>query len=272
MTSPLFSSPHADLVLRSRAPQSTDFRVHRCILAASSPFFQDMFSLPQPEHGDDSSVPVVDVSESADILDKLLRFIYPLSNPVLSTLDAVTDVLEAATKYDVTVAVDALRDLLLSPAFVEKEPLRVYAIACRFDLEQEAKVASTHSLAVTVLDSPLSEDLKYITAFQYRQLLDLHRSRAAAAQELLILHEDVKCMMCNGTHYGQFIPPRWWKDFEQRARKELSTKPTTGTIFTMAFLAESAKAGCERCATSIFEAGWFLDQLKQSIDDLPSTI
>ena len=240
-------------------------------IAASSLFFQDMFTLPQPQGDNSTNPPIVEVSEKPDTLEKLLRFIYPYSNPTLNTLDDVVAVLEPASKYDVTVAIDALRVLLVSPTFL-KEPLRVYAIACRFDLEEEIKIASRHTLSTKILDSPLSEDLKHITAFQYYQLLNLHKTRAAAAQELLILHEDVKCMMCNGTHYGQFIPPKWWRDFQERAGKELSERPTTETIFSMAFLAESANAGCERCAGSILTAGWFLDQLKQAIDELPSTV
>jgi len=273
MPSTYFSSPDADLVLRSGASSPVDFRVHRCILAASSPFFSDMFTLPQPNSTNaSSSAPVVEVSEDGETLEKLLCLIYPVPKPVIHDLDELTVVLEAANKYDVTVAIDILRALLVTPAFIEKEPLRVYSIACRFDLEEEVKIASRHTLSMNVLDCPLSEDLKHITAYQYHQLLDLHKTRAKAAQELLLLHEDVKCMMCNGTHYGQFIPPKWWKDFEQRARKELSLKPTTDTIFSMPFLAESARAGCERCAVSIFEAQWFLKELKQSIDDLPSTV
>lgn len=201
-----------------------------------------------------------------------MRLIYPVVNPTINTLDELTPVLEAACKYDVTVAIDTLRTLLILPQFVEKEPLRVFAIASRYDLDEEAKLASRHTLNMNILDSPLSEDLKHMSAYQYHRLLDLHRTRAKNAQELLILNEDVKCMMCNGTHYGQFSPPRWWKDFEQRARKELSLRPTTETVFSMPFLAESARAGCERCAVSIFEAQWFLKQLRQTIDDLPSTI
>ncbi len=268
----LFDSPDADLVLRSGALPTTDFRVHRCILAASSPFFKDMFSLPQPQTDDDSNPPVVQVSESAEILEKLLCFIYPYSKPVLKTLEDVADILEAASKYDVTVAIDALRSILVSPAFVKQEPLRVYAIACRFDLEEEAKLASRHSLSVELPDSPPHEYLQDISESQYRRLLNLHKTRAAAAQELLVVHDDVKCMMCNGTHYGQLIPPKWWRDFHARASKELSLRPTTETIFSMAFLAESAKAGCERCAGSILMSGWFLDRLRRAIDELPSTI
>ncbi|KAI0337910.1 hypothetical protein BDW22DRAFT_836363 [Trametopsis cervina] len=266
-----FSAPDADLVLRSGAPNSTDFRVHRCILAASSPFFSDMFSLPQPTNTA-HDVPLVEVSENADVLDKLLSCIYPVPNPDLATLDELAQVLEAACKYDVTASINHLRALLVSPRFIEKQPLRVYAIACRFDLEEEAAIAAQHTLNVNLLECPLTDDLKHLSAYSFQELLNMHKRRAAAAQELLVLHEDVKCTMCNGTHYGQFIPPRWWKDFEARARKELEVRPTTAKIFSMGFLAESARAGCERCAGSILQAGWFFDQLKQSIDSLPATV
>lgn len=266
-----FNSLDADLVLRSSAPSPTNFRVHRCILAASSSFFEHMFTLPQPGLAS-GSVPTVDVSETADTLEKLLRLIYPMPNPVIDTLDELTPLLEAACKYDITVAVDILSTRLLSPSFLAKEPLRVFAIASRFDLEEAAKIASGHTLSINILDSPLSEDLRHISAYQYHRLLNLHRSRAAAAQDLLVLHADVKCMMCNGTHYGRFIPPKWWKNFEERAKDELALRPTTEKIFAMPFLADSARAGCERCAVSIFEAQWFLSDLKKRIDDLPSTI
>ncbi|KIP06167.1 hypothetical protein PHLGIDRAFT_19522 [Phlebiopsis gigantea 11061_1 CR5-6] len=270
-TSHLFDSPNADLVLRSSTPKGVEFRVHQCILAQASPFFEHMFQLPQPEAGP-SHIPVVDVSESSQTLEYLLRYVYPVPKPDVSSLDELVPVLEAASKYDFTVVIDHLRTVLVSPPFLASDPVRVYAIACRFDLDAEARLASRHTLTIDVLDGPLIEDLKGITAYQYHQLLNLHRARAAAAQELLILPDTVKCMMCNGTHYGAFYPPKWWKDYEERARKELAARPTADIIFSMPFIAQSAHAGCERCAGSIFDAHWFFADLRKRIDDLPGTI
>ncbi|KAJ3478474.1 hypothetical protein NLI96_g9733 [Meripilus lineatus] len=232
-----------------------------------------MFTLPQSASDSCSEEPpIIDVSESNDTLEKLLQFIYPVIPPPVHTLDELVDLLEAAYKYDLTVAIETLRKLLVEPRFVQMAPTRVYAIASRFELEEEAKIASRYTLSVNVLDCPLSEDLKFISAFQYRRLLDLHRSRAKAAQELLQIPEHVKCMLCNGTHYGVFLQPRWWKDFEERAKEELSVRPTTDVIFSMGFLAKAGKAGCERCSGSILESYWFLEELKKKIDELPSTI
>ncbi|KAI0940192.1 hypothetical protein AcV5_001366 [Taiwanofungus camphoratus] len=271
MTSQYFDFVDADLILRSSSPNAADFRVHRSILSAASPFFRDMFTLPQTAPAC-AQIPIVDVSESHAVTEALLRFVYPMPNPSIATLDELTLVLGAATKYDLTIAIESLRKLLVDPRFVEAFPTRVYAIASRFDLEEEAKAASRYTLAVSVLDCPLHEDLKHITAYSYHRLLDLHRRRAQAAQDLLQVSDDVKCMQCNGASYAAFIPPKWWRDFRERAKEELRVRPTTDVIFSMAFLAQSAQAGCERCAGSILDAHCFLEGLKKKIDDLPSTI
>ena len=275
--STLFDFEDADLVLRSCTPDALDFRVHRCILAAASPFFRQMFTLPQSpsqEPNDKPSIPIVDVSEPAATLEMLLRSVYPMANPRIDSLDELAPVLGAAVKYDMTVAIENLRKLLVAPHFVSSCPTRVYAIACRYDMEEEAKVASRYTLSINVLDCPLSEDLKYITAYAYHRLLDLHRTRAKAAQEILLSMppDNVKCMLCNGTHYGVLLAPKWWSNFQARAKEELSVRPTTDVIFSMPFLAQVASAGCDRCAGSILNSYAFLEELRKKIDALPATI
>lgn len=271
MSSTYFSFPDADLVLRSGDPNPVDFHVHRCVLATASPFFRDMLSLPQAP-SEKVEVPVVPVSENHRTLEGLLRFVYPMPDPPVETLDEISSLLGAATKYDMTAAIDVLRRLLVAPQYVQASPTRVYAIASRYDLEEEAKIASRHTLGIDVLNCPLHEDLKYITAYAYHRLLNLHKRRAEAALELLKITEDVKCMVCNGMHYGAFSPPRWWDDFVLRAKDELRARPTSDVVFSMAFLAQSAQAGCERCGGSILAAHAFLEELKKNIDALPSTI
>lgn len=269
-----FTAPDADLILRSSAPGPVEFRVHKCILAAASPFFAHMFELPQPRESctDAGGAPVVDVSEDAATLEALLRCVYPVARPAIAGFEALTAALEAAAKYDVPAATAHLRALLAAPRLLAQDPVRAYAIACRFELEDEARAASAATLRVRVVDAPLSADLRHVSAWAYHRLLALHAQRAAAAQALLVLPDSVKCMMCNGTHYGAFYPPRWWKDYEERARKELAQRPTSDVVVSMKFLQESARAGCERCAGSILEAHWFFDELRKAIDELPDTV
>jgi len=267
-----FQVADADVVLRSM--DNVDFRVYRCILCEASPFFKDLFTLPQPpsKGGGELDAPVIDVSEDAEVLDALLKLVYPGTDPKLDTLDAVSKTLAVAMKYEAVRAIETLRRLLITPSFLQEAPLRVYAIACRFDLEEETRIASRHTLRTNILDAELSEDLKYITAYSYHRLLNLHRRRAQAALGVLQLEDDVKCMQCSASHYGALSPPRWWTDFERRARDELSVRPTTEVIFSMEFLAKSANTGCQRCPGSILDSHPFLQRLKERIDELPSTI
>ena len=177
-----FSAPDADVILvangapnAGNAPATgtsctTEFHVHSCILAAASPFFHDLFTLPQPSETSEKK-PRIPVSESASVLDTLLRYVYPVSNPVIGSLHDLQAVLEAAVKYDLACAISVLRKMLVSPHFLEMSPLRIYAIACQHDLEEEAKIAARYTLNANLLDAPLSEDLRHINAYSYHQLL-----------------------------------------------------------------------------------------------------
>jgi len=271
-----FDAPDADLILVSS--DDSEFRVHRCILAAASLFFADMFTLPQPPMAisisGDNPIPVVPVSELRHTLDSLLRFVYPVQDPPILTLDDLNPVLGAAFKYDFPSVISTLRRILVSPHFLGASPTRVFAIASRYELEPEAQLASRYTLNVNILDSPLSDDLKHITAYSYHRLLDLHRRRRDAAQGLLKVPEDVKCMQCNGHgHASSFSPPKWWNAWERMAREELAARPTTDVIFEMGFLAKAADAsGCPRCAGSLMDSYVFLGELKKSIDELPAMI
>ncbi|KAF7968017.1 hypothetical protein HWV62_11691 [Athelia sp. TMB] len=270
-TSYAFDAEDADIILLST--DNAMFRVHKCILAAASTFFQSMFTLPQKVTSG-THVPAAPISETSETVDALLRFVYPVENPDIHSLDKLNAVLAAACKYDFDSVVSALRKILVSPRFLEAHPTRVFAIASRYELEPEAQIASSHTLNVNVLDCPLSDDLKFITAHSYVRLLNLHRRRADAAQALLKVPDEVKCMQCNGHGLASsFAAPKWWKVWEEMAKKELAIRPTSDVIFSMGFLAKAVDgSGCGRCAGSVLASFGFLGDLKQRIDELPATI
>ncbi|KAG9221215.1 hypothetical protein CCMSSC00406_0007389 [Pleurotus cornucopiae] len=199
-----FNASDADVVLVSNDAEPFEFRVHKCVLAVASPFFCTMFSLSQPHDPGSTgsaapSLPRIPVSEPKRVIEALLQFVYPIPDPAISTLEEVATMLGAALKYEFECPVASLRKLLVSPHFLQSQPVRVFAIACRFDLDDEAKTASRHTLRANVLDCPLSDDLKHISAYSYHRLLDLHRRRARAAQELIVYAPDrVKCALCTG--------------------------------------------------------------------------
>ncbi|KAG6907320.1 hypothetical protein DXG01_009439 [Tephrocybe rancida] len=268
----VFEFPDADIILQSCEPESpTQFHVHRCILSAASPFFQGMFTLPQAPSS--YQIPAVPVSETQSTLGTLLKFVYPTKDPHIESLDELVPVLCAAVKYDFTGVIDVLRKILVSPRFTKLDPTRVYAIASRFELEDEACVAAKCTLNFQVLDAPLSDDLKFITAHSYHRLLALHRRHAQAAIALLKIPSNLKCIHCNGSSFSVHVYPKWWFQFERMAKEELSLRPTSEVIFGMEFLAQVARAAeCPRCAGSILDAWNFLQDLKIAIDAIPATI
>ena len=124
-----FDAADADLTLRT--PDGVTFQVYSRILAVASPIFHDMFKIPQPDADKNTSMPVVDISESSEVMDALLRFIYPIEDPPMKTLSMLSDVLAAADKYNMVSATQSLgRPLVFSPIFVDKDPVTVYGIAC----------------------------------------------------------------------------------------------------------------------------------------------
>lgn len=132
---PCFASPDADVVILSGGEDPTTFCLHKCILMAASLFFKDMFSLPQSAVLEQRKhLPEIPVSEHANILATLFQFLYPVKNPDIETLDDLVLVLDAALKYDFTAAIGSLKTLLISPRFLESLPLRVFAIACRYEV------------------------------------------------------------------------------------------------------------------------------------------
>ncbi|KXN88967.1 hypothetical protein AN958_06271 [Leucoagaricus sp. SymC.cos] len=274
-----FDSEDSDLILLSRNPP-TEFHVHRVILAAASPFFADMFTLPQGPTEDLASLkptkPVIPVTESRDVLVALLGFVYPVPDPTINSLEEIPPILDAAIKYDFTGAIVTLRRLLTSPQNLRDSPIQVYAIASRFDLEEDIQAASSHTLRYNLLDGPLCEDLKYISAWQYHRLLDLHRTRSKNAQEIIDVQNcpvEVKCMQCNSSMYTVHGQPKWYYQWETLAKAELAVRPVSDAIFSLEFIGQATKkAGCARCSESVFQCWPWLMEMKNKIDALPQTV
>ncbi|THV06231.1 hypothetical protein K435DRAFT_744054 [Dendrothele bispora CBS 962.96] len=268
-----FNASDADAILTPDSCEDSPvkFHVHRGILSIASVFFKDLFSLPQ-NHSESSGsqTPVIPMSEQASTIDTLLRLAYPIPDPHIKTLDDLIPVLEAANKYDFLEVTCSLRKTLLSPRFLDVDPIRVFCIGCRYDLREEALIASRHTLRIDVLNYPLCDDLKHISAHSYHRLINLHRRRSAAAQDLLKLPYDVKCPQCNGVGHCIYNAPKWWYEFLKRAKGELTARPTSSVIFSVQFLAEAVTAtGCMRCPGNMLESMKYLESMKRQIDALP---
>jgi hypothetical protein len=83
-----FDVPDANLIIRSS--DHVDFRVHKPVLAVSSPFFKDLLSLPQPYDSKTvDGLPMVQFSEDSELLNSLLSMLYPLHPVIPNSYDKV---------------------------------------------------------------------------------------------------------------------------------------------------------------------------------------
>ena len=138
--SPFDSGGVSDVILRSN--DCVNFHLHKLILSIASPFFHQLFTLSQPNTPSDTENPIIDVAETSEVLDCLLRFCYPVRNPKIETASQIIPVLEAAKKYKMEDIVGnfSIPLKLLIPAY----PRQAYAIACQYGMEGVAREAATH--------------------------------------------------------------------------------------------------------------------------------
>ncbi|KAH7922626.1 hypothetical protein BV22DRAFT_1094269 [Leucogyrophana mollusca] len=205
-----FDTAKADIILCSS--DNVYFRVFRCLLALASPFFDAMFDLPQSRtrpisHNNSSGLEIIPMTENSRTIDMLLRFCYPsasISDPKMEKIGDVEQVLEAATKYAMEGVEQKVRKVLVAPRFLEKEPLRVFAIAYRYHLEPEARAAAKYLLRLPSLP-PDAEELGYIAPNDLA-MLDVYRRKCS--QAVLGLTSNLEWVKRSQTH--RFY--EWWTD------------------------------------------------------------
>ena len=125
-----FNDTLADAILCSS--DGVGFKVFKADLIRSSPFFRDMFSLPQPVSSIDPNsyidgLPVVVLSESGVVLDALLRCCTFGVTPNLKTLEDAAAILGPAEKYQLASAEATAVATLMR--VTEAEPIRAYFLA-----------------------------------------------------------------------------------------------------------------------------------------------
>ncbi|KAI0248056.1 hypothetical protein BJV78DRAFT_851427 [Lactifluus subvellereus] len=162
----------ADVILRST--DLVNFRVHRSVLVTSSPFFADMFSLPQPANDEViDGLPVVRLSEDVEVLNSLISILYPVPPEIPSNDDSILALLAASQKYDMvavqsSIRAEVSRRGLLSPKGAET--FRVYAIACRQRLIPEMETTARLTLDYPMTFDYLGEALRSFEGCALRDL------------------------------------------------------------------------------------------------------
>ncbi|KAF8262692.1 hypothetical protein EI94DRAFT_1743016, partial [Lactarius quietus] len=165
----------ADVIVRSS--DHVDFRVHKSILACSSPVFNDMFSLPQPS--DDEAVDglqIVELTEDSELVRALITALYPIPSELPTSHDRILALLSAAQKYDMGPVQSSIRAEVCRKrgslfTLNETQVFRAYAMASRWKLIPEMKMAAHLSLDHPMTFDSLGDELRLFEGWALRALL-----------------------------------------------------------------------------------------------------
>lgn len=267
-----FDKSNADIILRSSDNPPVDFRLFKLLLSLASPFFDTTFTLPQPDNVEDG-IPIILMSEDQHTLELLLILCYPISveePPHISSLQDLQLVIQAAMKFEMEGIQKYTRRVLVEPRFIESQPLRVFAIACRYGWAAEARKAARFTLRqpVTV---PFVEELEYISAAVFYRLQEYHRKcgeiAAATTLQLAIASSPdddrvwTTCLTClpaegrgnskRRTGYGPGRPGvrKWWMTWINQVTEEVKKLPWGETVkkYDMIKAAIEAAKECPNC-------------------------
>jgi hypothetical protein len=174
----LLNVPDASIIVRSS--DQVNFRIHKSVLAMSSPIFEDLLSLPQPP--DDELVdglPVVQLSEDACVLSNLVSLLYLTQRRVKPvSYEKVFALLAAGQKYDMELVQLDIRDKVKCgtfPAPVSDQAFCAYALASSLGLIPEMDHAAHLTVGQPMIFESLGEGLR---SFKGQALCELVRYRA----------------------------------------------------------------------------------------------
>ena len=276
---PFDETSDGDVVLKSS--DGVLFRAHKVILSLASPFFKDMFSLPQPGSTSDGvgNAPIIPFAELGETIDTLLRFIYPNEDPDLKLVHEIEGVVEAAIKYDMLKCISVMRKKLILCA--HKEPIRVFMIACKNNLADVASAAAHLSLRRPILYSfelgsvvlPFSA-LEDITAGSLFRLIEYQRQCSRVANDTMsdlawtredftwrtkmndaILGSCQRCIRTTlelGEDHLQVVG--WWHIFYQEIKALVRQRPCTALVLESESLMDKSLSEAAKCAECFKDA------------------
>lgn len=273
VAAPVILDQRADVVLRTS--DNVDFGAHKLLLSLASPVFDSMFSLPQPSEisKEPGGLPIVSLSEDSHTLKSLLSFCYPSEDPILESLAEVGALLEVTRKYEMEGVMKRARKLLVAPDFLQKQPLRTFAIAHQCRLEEEIKL-SAHSYIRLPPFEQYCVELEHLPSGFYNRLMQYSSkcrnaaSRVGSSDSMLWVPFDgtgyiwFRCTKCTVTgdrairltaNGGIVAKPRqWWIDYMQAVSGELGKIPYfhREAISLHQDVALVKAAGCDMCKLS----------------------
>ncbi|TFL07059.1 hypothetical protein BDV98DRAFT_557192 [Pterulicium gracile] len=260
-----------------------------CLLGSG--FFRTMLSLPQaPEPHFDSTLPKrsaepIHTNEPQLVLAVVLKMMCAQPFPPWTNLDDVESILFLAERWDIPFILSTIRTAITSSALLTADPLRLFYITTHFGWDDEARIASEHTLDLSLFDSQHAEKLARLTAKDLLALLDLHRSRRLKFKELLNSQDAFNvgnspagsCVKCGAT-----LDNHTWRDLKAAMVDDLDRNPRGDTLFggmgCGGLLDESAvamacwRAQCSYCKQENYDKRATIQSIRACVQGLRSTV
>ncbi|KAL5634370.1 hypothetical protein ACGC1H_002436 [Rhizoctonia solani] len=254
ITSSNRQNPHAtwdrDLVLKSVDGQ--EFKAHSLVLALSSPVFADMF-----EVGTRTPGQIIQLAETGEMVDLMLKFIYPRQSTMISSFETLDEALHAANKYQLDDMYQQLRQQLLSrdsSVSMYTDPLKALDIASthRFKKETLAASALAHgNYDFTTVDGLLQLAQSAPESIPWIIIIGIPSVKSKVIADVLFNYSEYPmtpprqtCELCregraDSTRYS---PPEWQARWAHAVSAELLKRPIQDckSLFDLPFLCQTA--------------------------------
>jgi hypothetical protein len=182
----------------------------------TSPFFRDLLSLPQPSDSETvDGLPVVQVSEDAELLHSLFSMLYPVCPVIPNSYENILYLLAACQKYDMDQIQSTIRAEVTCGRFPSPTGAKVfgaYAIASNKSLTPEMESPARLTLDHPMTFETIGEELRL---FEGPALRDLVRFRRRCIDNLItclksFLNVDVPELSRSSIWVGcpSVMPPR----------------------------------------------------------------
>jgi hypothetical protein len=199
------------------------------------------------------------MSEDSDTVERLLLFSYPRWTPLpeLNNLQEVKNILAAVVKYKMDGVLKFLRDALKKSPLIAKEPRRFFAIACRYRLEEVAKLAVRHTFPLPLFSDEITPELDDISAGALYRLHACHYECRAAVCGLVTKFKS----RYDGGGFPMFLSracsrtgsPRctkqWWMDCMEELAETLAASPHIETSLSPEFIKNASSKAADRCSS-----------------------
>ncbi|KAJ7016718.1 hypothetical protein C8F04DRAFT_1341259 [Mycena alexandri] len=285
IAAPPFDDTAGDVIIQSS--DNVSFYVHKTVIYLASPVFADTLMLASPTPSEKLGKfrrPHLPVAEDSKTLYRLLSWCDPRCAPSLESKEDVLAVLEVADKYCMDQVMKHAADILLmSTSYVQREPMKVFAVATRYHWVDLAKMAARYTLNFTweeQMDRDTPE-LKHISAVALRRLetyqLACKRLVIGAVTNLSWFNDHALARTMGSKTQGtrKMVWKPWFLQHVQSMKEELYLRPSPIILPKFIVSAAGSAYACSYEGSANFkldDLAKFNNVLKAEIDRIVSQL